>query len=214
MYLTTVMNKAKINLSAAELELVCNTEWLLTKHAVIAKVYNLLGDAAHNMQNTVNKSKHELPEVILNSSPKISKGENYMQLPYVMLDYPRHFDKEAALAIRTFFWWGNFFSVTLQLAGIHKQNQLQAIKDNFSFLQENDYWVCINTNPWQHHFEDDNYVLLKDVSEREFSAILNRELFVKLAKKIPLSQWQATQDFIEKTFTEMLKLATGQAPSR
>lgn len=213
LYLTAAMNQTKISLSATELELVCNTEWLLTKHAVIAKVYSLLGNAAHNMQNTVNKNKHELPEVVLNSSPKISKGENYMQLPYVMLDYPRHFAKEDTLAIRTFFWWGNFFSVTLQLAGSYKEERLQLITDNFSFLQENNYWICSNTDQWQHHFSNDNYVLLKDISKGEFLSVLNREAFVKLAKKTALTEWQTAQGFIEKTFAEMLKIASNQAPS-
>lgn len=208
------MNDAKINLSATELELVCSSEWLLTKHTIINKVFQLFGNAALAMQHTVNKSKQELPEVINNSSPKISKGENYMQLPYVMLDYPRHFLKEETLAVRTFFWWGNFFSITLQLAGIYKQRQQDFIKSNFIFLQDNNYWVCNNTDQWQHHFANDNYVSLKDIDETEFSAILSREAFVKLAKKIPLTEWQTAQEFIEKTFAEMLKLATGQAPSR
>ena len=54
---------------------------------------------------------------IVQSTPKIAKGENYLQLPYVLLDYPRCFDKENIFAIRTMFWWGNFFSITLHLSG-------------------------------------------------------------------------------------------------
>jgi hypothetical protein len=34
--------KTKINLSAKELELVCNKEWILTKQVIIEKVYELL----------------------------------------------------------------------------------------------------------------------------------------------------------------------------
>ena len=54
-------------------------------------------------------------------SPKISKGENYRGLPYVMLDYPRLFGREEVLAIRTFFWWGHGFSVTLHLKGGYRE---------------------------------------------------------------------------------------------
>ena len=50
------------------------------------------------------------------ASAKISKGEN-MGLPWVMLDYPRLFGQEDVLAIRTMFWWGHCFSVTLHLKG-------------------------------------------------------------------------------------------------
>ena len=72
-----------------------------------------------------------MPEVIKTSTPKISKGENYKDLPYVMLDYPRCFQKEKTIAIRTFFWWGNFFSINLQLSGEYKEQALPSLQSNF-----------------------------------------------------------------------------------
>ncbi|MFT3680340.1 MAG: hypothetical protein QM791_08690 [Ferruginibacter sp.] len=208
------MNEAtKINLSPAEMELVCNTEWLLTKHAVIDKVYRLFGAVAVSMQNTISKNKKDLPEVMVNSSPKISKGENYQQLPYVMLDYPRHFDKNDTLAIRTFFWWGNFFSITLQVSGSYKAMLLPQLNERFSFLQENNYWICTNDDPWQHHFEHDNYTEIKKIDRGQFTTILNREYFIKIARKLSLTEWQSAPGFAEKTFEEMLEMAKHQAPS-
>jgi len=68
-------------------------------------------------------------------SPKISRGENYLGLPYLVLDYPRLFRPDAVLAIRTFFWWGHFFSSTLQLSGGYKTeflSRLQAAQETFS----------------------------------------------------------------------------------
>ena len=116
-----MMEKTKIALSAKELELVCNKEWILTKHAIVQKVITLFGRALEDMQQQVEQRIHGLPAAVNGQSPKISKGENFQSLPYVMLDYPRYFHKENTLAIRTFFWWGNFFSVTLHLSGEHKE---------------------------------------------------------------------------------------------
>jgi hypothetical protein len=198
--------KAKITLSVKELELVCNTDWILTKHAIIQEVFLLFGELSAFMQAIIAKEKEQLPVEVIRSQPKISKGENYENLPYVMLDYPRCFQKENTIAIRTFFWWGNFFSVNLQLSGAYKEQLVPVIQNNFSMLQQNDYWICVSDNPWEHHFEADNYQPIIKITKEEFSSILSREPFVKIAKKIPLTQWEQAPALMEQPFTELLLL--------
>ena len=89
------MNVAKIQLSAEELSLVQNAGWLLTKNTIIEKVYALFGDIAHlslsrfsGMRDNLNANPAILLSEVLIPSPKISRGENYGGLPWVMLDYP------------------------------------------------------------------------------------------------------------------------------
>ncbi len=198
--------ETKITLSDKELELICNTDWILTKQVIIDKVYFLFGEQAKLMQQYVIKEKKFLPDEIILSSPKISKGENYNRLPYVMLDYPRCFEKDKTLAIRTMFWWGNFFSLQLQLSGKYKEEALNSLQKNFSALQKNDYWICISSNPWLHHFDKDNYLQLKECSEVDFSSILSRESFVKIGKKIALEQWDKVPEFIQQSFIELISI--------
>ena len=88
---STMAMDTKIALSDKELEMVCNTDWILTKHAIIQKVYKLFGEMLPLFEKTVNENKKYLPAEVFINSPKISKGENYKLLPYVMLDYPRYF---------------------------------------------------------------------------------------------------------------------------
>ncbi len=205
---------AKINLSDKELELVCNSDWIFTKHTIIGKVYHLFGNASQYMQHAAGQAKANLPALIFQHQPKIYKGENYRLLPYVMLDYPRYFLKEEALAIRTLFWWGNFFSVTLHVSGNIKTAMENDIIKAFSWLQAHDYWICVNDDQWEHHFKNDNYTLLENLSQQEFVTIVRSKNFMKLAKKIPLQQWDAAAIFIEKSFEEMLMLVQSyQAPS-
>ena len=126
----------QLSLSAGELELVCNKDWLLTKQIIIDKVYVLFGVLAQKMQQHVLTHNASLPADVTESSPKIARGENYRGLPYVMLDYPRHFEKTATVSIRTFFWWGNFFSISLHMSGIVKENALPFLKNNFDLLRQ------------------------------------------------------------------------------
>lgn len=191
-------NRTKVRLSIEEFNLVNNAQILLTKNAIIKKVYEMFGLLAKDFQQAV-AAKSNLQ--LLDKMPKISRGENYEGLPYVMLDYPRQFSKENTFAIRTFFWWGNFFSITLQVSGAHFQNMkpdlLHAIKQNK--LQV--WFVGIHDSDWHHHFEQDNYRLMDDLELVEYIQLSTK---IKLAKKIPLTEWDDVLGFLESNFKYLL----------
>jgi hypothetical protein len=197
------MGVAKIQLSAEELSLVQNAGWLLTKNTIIEKVYALFGDVAHQavsrfsaMRNNFEAGEGILPAEVLVPSPKISKGENYKGLPWVMLDYPRFFNREDAFAIRTMFWWGHFFSVTLHLKGKYKKQYQQNLLNNFSLLATKQFYVCVSAEEWRHEFEEDNYKLLTQVNSSAVEEILLANNFCKLSAKIPLPQWNQSKELL------------------
>lgn len=197
---------AKITLSPKELELVCNTDWILTKHAIIQKVYRLFGELLPHLGAVLQARSNTLPPEVFLHTPKIAKGENYQLLPYVVLDYPRYFTKEEVFAIRHFFWWGNFFSISLQLSGKFRQRFAPVLQHKFELLQRGGYWLCIAEDPWQHHFDDSNFRLIKSMRPEEFADMLTRKAFVKIAKKISLQQWEEIPVFIAETFEELTEL--------
>ena len=118
---------SKILLSADELQLVNNTDWILTKRKIMHKVTGLLGDISEHQKLMVENESNWLPGEVVQSTPKIAKGENYLQLPYMLLDYPRCFNDGNIFAVRTMFWWGNFFSITLHLSGTYKKTFQQKL---------------------------------------------------------------------------------------
>lgn len=200
----------KIQLSAEETELINNAEWFLAKHSVIKKVYELFSHLQTVMQTEIRCYKYLFREDIKNQKGKITRGESYLLLPYVVLDYPT-FWKNDILAIRTMFWWGNFFSVTLQLSGVEKEKFTADPTIAFSYLQKNDFFICINEDAWQHHFEEDNYKGASTLSLTEFELILKNPFF-KIAKKISVKEWKKTPDFVIKAFREILVFLTINYP--
>ncbi len=200
-----MLQKTKITLSHKELNLVCDTDIILTKQAIIQKVYQLLGEVAELWQQHLSALEHGLPPSLIVNPPKIAKGENYKGLPYVILDYPRCFSKDNTAAIRMFFWWGNFFSINLHLSGTYQQAASPVLLQNFEWLQQNDYWICIHNTAWEHHFLADNFVLLNAVTKEEFAAKLAGDPFVKIAKKIPLKEWESVTSFMEQSFADLIK---------
>src|SRR5580698_1124604 len=145
------MNSAKIHLSADELLLVQNGEWILTKNTIIQKAYNLFGLLAENLKSSINDY---LPPEVAETMAKISRGENYNGLPYVMFDYPRLFTKKNVFAIRTFFWWANYFSVTLHLKGEYKEMFAETIFENISLMTENNFYISVTEDEWQHDMDE------------------------------------------------------------
>ena len=195
---------ANVKLSIAEIELMNNATIILTKNKIIQEVYNLFGTLA-NTYSTQVKNSHSLLQEANAVAPKISKGENYEGLPWVMLDYPRYFTKQNTCAIRTFFWWGNFASITLQLNGAtaqHLKNKLQQNLSPTSVIDDMPWMLCCNNTQWEHHFREDNYKPLSNFTKTEIEDLQ----FIKLAKKIPLQEWDNFEYFFTEQFAQLLKL--------
>src|SRR5258706_3710930 len=195
----------KIQLSAEERDLVTNSEWILTKHRVVKKVYEMFGEVNEMMKQELINHGHLFPENLKYQGGKISKGDNYQLLPYVILDYPSFFGKNNIFAVRTMFWWGNFFSVTLHLSGDYKTKYINNSPALLSFLKQNNFSICISEEEWQHHFREDNYVLSHSITDLDYQCIIHRSFF-KVAKKLSLLQLDEASDFIMKTFRELLWL--------
>jgi hypothetical protein len=194
------MDAAKIRLSPKEMDLVLNADWILTKNGIMEKAKGLLAA----LQDRLVAYGVEHPELlnipVSTVPPKISKGENYRGLPYLVLDYPRIFNKQDVLAIRTMFWWGHFFSLTLQLGGSFKNLATDKIVNAFSMLQKNKFYHCVSEDEWEHHFESDNYISLENFDADRFLQILTEKSFIKIATKIPLQQWDAAPELLFSQF--------------
>ena len=194
------MDQPKIQLSFSEADLMQNREVILTKNSVLKKIRNLL----ENLQEEEFQFAHQRGldmSPYFSSGPKISRGENYEGMPYLILDYPRYSNKGDLFFIRTFFWWGHFFSTTLHLAGKTKQQFLESILQSYHQVRE--FSIGTNTDPWVHHFESGNYQLIGDLSQHEFNKAAENFSHIKLAARWPLEQWEEAP---ENLFADWKKL--------
>jgi hypothetical protein len=195
----------KIHLSDREMQLVTNVEWIMIKKEIIKKVFDVFGRLHLQMVKLVEDSS--LPGIVKENKGKIYKGENYLDLPYVMMDYPARFSKTDVFAIRTMFWWGNYFSITLHVSGIYKQPFQKKLKDSFSVLQKKGFYICVHEEEWHHHFENSNYKQSSDISLEEVGDIIQKDFF-KVGKIIPLAEWDNAQSDIMKYFKEIIQMVT------
>jgi hypothetical protein len=185
-----------------ESELIANSAWLLTKRDIIERIVQHFAALAEDMKTMVSNSV--LPTAIIASNPKISKGENYQGLPYVILDYPALFNKTDVLAIRTMFWWGNFFSVTVHSSGKYKEVLLgnTVLLDELSKLH---FMVCVNDDPWQHDFTSENYLPVESLNYDDIES-LRYKSFLKFACRLTVTKWEESDSFIMHTFACALQI--------
>jgi hypothetical protein len=199
-------------ISPEETALVADTGWIFTKNAIIGKALALFGELSGVLQerwreenwpeeredgsgrgdmpvqeDTPGKEgrsgRMDIPG-ILRAPPRISKGENYKGLPWVVLDYPRCFGRDDVFAVRTLFWWGHYFSVTLHLKGRYKEMFLPVIRENLSLLDGAGFMICISDDEWRHELGQDNYRPLS-----EGAGILSHHAFQKFSAKCDLRDW-------------------------
>ena len=183
------MNEAKIQLSADELAIVQDARLLLTKNIIIGKVYILFGEVARGVQEMIGEGRVMLPPEAQAVSPKISRGENYEGLPYVMLDYPRLFSRHDIFAVRVMFWWGNYFSITLHLKGIYREKYAPQLVKNLALLAQHDFHICTGKDDWRHELEAGNYIPLQQQNELQAAESISGNDFCKLSSRIPFQQW-------------------------
>jgi len=201
------MQVSKIQFSREELNLAGNAEWILTKNGIIAKVMSLFGELADEYRSIVEKQIKWLPEQTAMYAPKISRGEQYCGLPYVILDYPRIFSKEDVFAVRTMFWWGNYFSLTLHLKGEYKNAMQDTIARQVDFFSANEFLIAISENEWQHDVSGEEYVSVRG-SEILVQERVVENKFVKLTRTWSLEQANQLSGLLANEFSKLLKVIT------
>lgn len=184
---------ANLQLSPLELRLVSDPGWILTKNSIIEKIIALFATLSEEYRKELPTGGPVTDEGNgrVNPSPKISKGENYRGLPYVMLDYPRMFGREDVLAIRTFFWWGRGFSVTLHLKGKWRAMFGPILKERWAELAAADFHVGVSDDEWAHEHTRENYRPI--LAENDLAA---ETPFLKISAKCGLDRWEEAHDIL------------------
>ena len=129
-----------------------------------------------------------------------------MGLPYMILDHPAMFGKSDVFAIRTLFWWGNFYSITLHVSGRYKDLFEERLIKN---LLQQDLFIAGGEAEWQHHFDAGNFVLFSEVTQHQLTDIMSKN-FLKVALKYDLKDWDKMQLLLGDGYRRIANLLRGE----
>ena len=192
--------------SEKELQYMNDTDFLLTKAAISKKVQTLLRQTHDRLKQYLATAHFTFPEGTQVQAGKIARGENYQKLPYMILDFPRKFTQQDVFALRTMFWWGQFFSVTFQLGGASWHQYQPTIIHHAGELPDLSVSLCISKDPWQHHRDRAYYRPTREMDGEQIRDLLRQQNFLKVAMFLPLNEWLSLPDRTLAFFQHMTRL--------
>jgi hypothetical protein len=181
------MQKSKLMFSDAELQMALDKEVILTKNRIIERVYDEFGHLGRKIYDEMKPFQSIFPDELC-ILPKISKGENYNGMPWVMLDYPRFFNKENGhFAIRVFFCWGNGFLVQLHVSKKFAIPVLSKGKNHLipQSIAGFPVWVGFPSDPWAFQLPQEGMFPLADF---DWNYLLPQDQVFKCAISLPVQQ--------------------------
>jgi hypothetical protein len=200
-----MIQQTKIQFLPAEMELVSSPDIILTKNAILQKIKSFFEELQMKQQEVLKNYSSQLPEGVLKISPKISRGENYKGLPWLVLDNPRYFQHNNIFAIRTMFWWGKFFSITLHVSGNNKNDLLKNLTENISLLAKKDFYIYNGAKEWEHDIDPGSYKKLSAVKEEELQKMFSANSFLKIAVKFTVESLETVEDSLLKNYELLVK---------
>ena len=186
-----------------ELKILHNTRFFEVKATAIKKIDIILANVRDSLKAEIENKNIIFPKEVDARNGKIFRGENYLGLPYLILDYPKHFSKESVFAFRTMFWWGNFFSFTLHLQGKALEERRNDLIKKIPSLKHKDIYICMNDNPWQYHYGKGNYIAIDKLPNTKLKKLFSEGDFIKLSKKIPLKDYKFISKFTIESFLDL-----------
>lgn len=172
--------------SNEELEIIHNTVFFRLKSTVTQKFYQLFGELIKEIKEDKCLNDFNFPEEMDITNGKITKGENYLGLPYVVADFPKIFNQQGVFTFRMWFWWGNYILFTWHLSGKYLIEQRAFLISKFEDFQNSDVLIYIGTDEWQQHISEGSYLALKNVSKSDYIKLISEQPFFKLSQKVDL----------------------------
>ena len=99
--------KSTFKLTKHELDFISDPQWMSLKQKLVRNI----SDSMHGLGQWILKEYY--PGT--NQNHKVTRGENYQDMPYIVLDTPQLKATELAGKLRIMFWWGHYISVQLFL---------------------------------------------------------------------------------------------------
>lgn len=180
----------EIDFTREEFQLLSNYQFFDYKARITSKVLTLFSGIENKIRKEIASASHPFPDLINSTSAKISKGENYRNCPYIVLDYPRIYSRENIFALRTIFWWGHYFSNAFIIAGHSYHRYLPRFLERPGELKNKNWYLCISQTPWKLENASWNYVLLSKLSDKDIRNYLQTYSFIKIARIYPLDQYK------------------------
>lgn len=195
-----------LEFSRKEFQLLKDHQIFDEKAEITSKILYLFSKIEERVKIKLKSTTFDFPENVLSGAGKISKGENYLNCPYIILDYPRLYSKEDIFAFRTIFWWGHYFSNAFIIGGKSYHRYIKRFIENPGKLRNRDWNICVHRTPWKLENNHWNFVLINNLSLEEIKLVLRKYPFIKIARIYPLDHYKKLKTDTRNFIFDMLNI--------
>lgn len=173
------MQKSTFKLTKHELDFISDPIYMQMKQKLIRNFY----DAMHGMGSWLMAKYY--PNSKLNF--KVTRGENYLDMPYVVLDTPQLSTQYMENHLRIMLWWGHYISLQYFI-GVD-ENTVTKLKQ----LKHLPYKVLTTDNLFNNKLEDLDFVETSALNEKHFTP----NKLTKICYRVELSELENLEQHIE-----------------
>lgn len=156
------------------------------------------------------EGNQHLPREWLLTPGKISRGENYQDYAYRVLDFPRFSEGENLFLFRTMLLWGHPVGVHLICTGDLRKPVMDRLLNRESGLAS-DWQYSQQPDPWRWEAQAAGLLPWSQVSDVAIKADQARRLFFKLSRFLPMDQYEHLSDFTEESWAELVRAYTRES---
>ena len=176
-----------IRLGEEERALIADKGFFERKLAVSNKIRTVFAQLRDDLGAHMKPERYLAPERVDFTEGKISGGEKHYDLPYLFLDFPRRFSREAIFAYRSIFWWGHHFLFTLILSGEWLPEYRDRTFQGWEALAVRGDYVAVTDDPFEWRHQDEFFEVLPPGGPGPLEETLRNLPFLKLITFVPFS---------------------------
>ena len=167
----------------------------LVKKKAMGKIAGILEECGHAL-----REHDQFPRELLQRDYKITKGENYLDLPYMVLDYPKIPGAEFDLLCRSMFWWGKYFSLNFFV----KQDMVDApaFYDELKACGEKHLLVLSGDKYWNQDLDTSDFI--SKLEQLDATKMIGQP-YHKISFKVGIDHYTNLQHHITSYFSMMGK---------
>ncbi len=190
--------------SSEEIELLQNSEMFVLKRKIFEKLSQQAGCVIDSLKAANHKNGFKFPDYVNLTNGKISKGENYEQLPWMMIDFPFYFSKQKSFAFRTFIGWSKGVTCSLLLTGECLNHYEGVLRNNLQMLNNMNVGFCEHPHPWVHNFDCNQQNFVEHLDSARVAAHISHHDYIKLSCFLPMSEIEHLEMFAQRTYTILM----------
>ncbi|MFK7924247.1 MAG: hypothetical protein AB8H47_19985 [Bacteroidia bacterium] len=190
------MKPVEFQLDPQELALLADSEVLPRKHRVQQKLEKILLQTGQ----TLNEMAFPLPWS--SKSPKLSRGENYEQQAYRVMDFPRIQAEGGFLFYRTLILWGHPIGMHLIASGHFMERLCPSLLAHYPSLAPHWYYAAQDT-PWIWQANAQGLIPCHSMEEDQLKIEIAKRKFLKLSSFVDLDQYADLQRLSQDRFAEL-----------